>query len=151
MPAFNRLNKWNMAHTHSLPLICPLRAMHCIKYVTHDNLLFNAQRKPLWHRQYYDSHLSQRWGKLAWWPGVCSVMKLQASSVCRPHKCMQCSVVSDSLWPPRTVAHQAPLSTGFSQQEYWSGLPFPPSADLPNPEIQAISLTSPTLQVDSHP
>ena len=37
-----------------------------------------------------------------------------------------CSVLSDSvtLW---TVAHQAPLSMGFSRQEYWSGLPFPPS------------------------
>ena len=34
-------------------------------------------------------------------------------------------VVSDSLWPPWTVAHQAPLSVGFSQQEHWNGLPFP--------------------------
>ena len=33
---------------------------------------------------------------------------------------------------PWTVAHQAPLSMGFSRQEYWSGLPFPPPADLPD-------------------
>ena len=33
---------------------------------------------------------------------------------------------------PWTVAHQAPLSTKFSGQEYWSGLPFPSSGDLPN-------------------
>ena len=33
----------------------------------------------------------------------------------------------------RTVAHQAPLSIGFSRQAYWSGLPCPPPADLPNP------------------
>ena len=39
--------------------------------------------------------------------------------------CM-CSVVSDSVIP-LTVVHQAPLSMGFSRQEYWSGLPFPPS------------------------
>ena len=32
----------------------------------------------------------------------------------------------------RTVAHQVPLSMGFSRQEYWSGLPCPPSGDLPN-------------------
>ena len=35
--------------------------------------------------------------------------------------------------PPRTVARQAPLSMGFSRQEYWSGLPCPPPGDLPNP------------------
>ena len=34
---------------------------------------------------------------------------------------------------PWTVAHQAPLSTGFSRQEYWSGLPCPPPGDLPDP------------------
>ena len=35
-----------------------------------------------------------------------------------------------------TVAHQAPLSMGFSRQEYWSGLPCPPPGDLPNPGIK---------------
>ena len=34
---------------------------------------------------------------------------------------------------PWTVAYQAPLSMGFSRQEYWSGLPFPSPGDLPNP------------------
>ena len=45
------------------------------------------------------------------------------------------SVMSDSVtvW---TVTHQAALSTGFSQQEYWSGLPFPSPEDLPNPGIK---------------
>jgi len=37
---------------------------------------------------------------------------------------------------PQTVAHQAPRSMEFSRQEYWSGLPFPSSADLPNPGIE---------------
>ena len=37
------------------------------------------------------------------------------------------------------VAHQAPLSVGFFQQEYWSGLPFPPPGDLPNPGIEPAS------------
>ena len=38
--------------------------------------------------------------------------------------CVSCSVVSDSA-APYTVAHQVPLSMGFSRQEHWSGLPFP--------------------------
>ena len=38
-----------------------------------------------------------------------------------------------TLW---TVACQAPLSMGFSRQEYWSELPFPPPGDLPDPRIQ---------------
>ena len=41
-----------------------------------------------------------------------------------------------SLANPWTVACQAPLSMGFSRQEYWSGLPFPSPADLPDPEIE---------------
>ena len=39
-----------------------------------------------------------------------------------------------------TVARQAPLSMGFSRQEYWSGWPFPSSGDLPNPGIEPASL-----------
>ena len=37
---------------------------------------------------------------------------------------------------PWTVAYHAPLSIGFSRQEYWSGLPFPSPEDLPNPGIK---------------
>ena len=40
------------------------------------------------------------------------------------------------------IAHQAPLSMGFSRQEYWSGLPHPPPGDLPDPEIEPASLMS---------
>ena len=49
--------------------------------------------------------------------------------------CVSCSVVSNS-WDPRTVAGQAPLFMGSSRQEYWSGLPFPSSGNLPNPGIK---------------
>ena len=42
-----------------------------------------------------------------------------------------CSVMSDSSWPPGTVARKAPVFMGFSRQEYWRGLPFPPPDDLP--------------------
>ena len=60
---------------------------------------------------------------------------------------VSCSVVSDSLQPHElAIACQAPLSMGFPRQEYWSGLPFPPLGDLPNPGIKA---KSPALQADS--
>ena len=49
---------------------------------------------------------------------------------------------------PRTVAHQASLSMGFSRQEYWSGLPFPSPGDLPDAGIES---RSPALQADSLP
>ena len=45
-------------------------------------------------------------------------------------------VVSHSFATTWTVAHQAPLSTGFLRQEYWSGLPFPPPRDTPPPRDQ---------------
>ena len=48
-----------------------------------------------------------------------------------------------------TVTRQAPLSMGFSRQEYWSSLPFPAPGDLPNPGIQPLSPVAPALQVDS--
>ena len=53
-----------------------------------------------------------------------------------------------TLATPWAVAHQAPLSMGFSRQEYWSGLPFPSPGDLPDPGIQP---RSPALQADSLP
>ena len=49
---------------------------------------------------------------------------------------------------PWTVARQAPLSMGFSRQEYWSGLTFPLPGDLPDPETEP---GSPALQADSLP
>ena len=51
-----------------------------------------------------------------------------------------------TLW---TVACQAPLSMGFSRQEYWSGLPCPPPGDLRDPGIKPMSPASPALQADS--
>ena len=53
-----------------------------------------------------------------------------------------------TLCDPWTVACQAPLSMGFSRQEYWSGLPFPSPGDLSNPGTE---LRSPALQVESLP
>ena len=49
---------------------------------------------------------------------------------------------------PWTGAHKVPLSMGFSRQEYWSRVPFPPPGDHPNSGIKP---GSPALQVDSLP
>ena len=58
------------------------------------------------------------------------------------HFSLVCVWLSATPW---TVAHQAPLSMGFSKQEYWSRWPCPPPADLPNPGIKPASLVSPAL------
>ena len=50
-----------------------------------------------------------------------------------------------TLWDPMTAAHQAPLSMGFSRQEYWTGLPFPSPENFLNPGIKR---GSPALQTD---
>ena len=60
-----------------------------------------------------------------------------------------CCLALNHVWllmTPWTVARQAPLSMGFSREEYWSGLPFSSPGDLPNPGIEP---GSPALQADS--
>ena len=67
----------------------------------------------------------------------------------RAHR-LSCSDMSDSAkcW---TVAHQAPPFMGFFRPEYWSGLPFPPPGDLPDPRMEPMSPVSPAWQMDSSP
>ena len=52
---------------------------------------------------------------------------------------LSCVQLFATLW---TIACQAPLSMGFSRQEYWVGLPFPPLGDLPNPRIEPVPTVS---------
>ena len=56
---------------------------------------------------------------------------------CMHAKLLQSCLTLCDLW---TVACQAPLSLGFSRQEYWNGLPCPPPGDLPNPKIECMLL-----------
>ena len=58
--------------------------------------------------------------------------------------CVAHSIVSDSLQPPWTTAHQAPLSVEFFRQKYWGGLLFTPG-NLPDPEIEPESPESSAL------
>ena len=53
-----------------------------------------------------------------------------------------CTVMSNPLWPPGLLAHQAPLSMEFSRLEYWSELPFPLAGDIPDPGIKLMSHVS---------
>ena len=62
--------------------------------------------------------------------------------------CFSCVWLFAAPW---TVAHQAPLSMGFSRQEYWRGLPCPSPGDLPNPGIEPVSLSLLHWQVSSLP
>ena len=70
--------------------------------------------------------------------------------------CVCCAILScfshvrlfATLW---TVTHQAPLSMGFSRQEYWSGLRCPSPGNLPDLRIEPTFLTYPALQVGSLP
>ena len=62
---------------------------------------------------------------------------------CMPAKSLQsCPTICNSI---DRVVFQAPLSMGFSRQEYGSGLPCPPPGDLPNTGIKPASLTPPEL------
>ena len=65
--------------------------------------------------------------------GVCACMYAQL---------FQAYLTLCALW---TISHHAPLSMGFSRQEYWSGLPCLSLGDLPNPGMEPTSLMSPAL------
>ena len=59
-----------------------------------------------------------------------------------------CAHTPSRIWlsaTPWIVVHQIPLSMKFSRQEYWNGLPFPTSRDLPDPRMEPTSLASPEL------
>ena len=82
-------------------------------------------------------------------------LSLYTFQVLTSHLCLVatmplCSVAQSlsHVWlfaTPWIVAFQAPLSMKFSRQKYWSGLPFSPPEDLPDPGIEPTSLASPAL------
>ena len=82
-----------------------------------------------------------------WWAGrLCfsGWTNIEAASLLLLFSRSVCCVLSrfSRVWlfvAPWTVACQAPLSMGFSRQEYWSGLPFPPPGDHPDPGIEPAS------------
>ena len=78
-----------------------------------------------------------------WWTTVHRIAKESAPPVTRePGRAPPRHAHGATLW---TVALQAPLFMEFSRQEYWSGLPCPPSGNLPDPGIEPISPVTPAL------
>ena len=81
-------------------------------------------------------------------PFVCRLALCIALVNTWEHSCLHAKLLPShvqlfvTLW---TVAHQVPLSMGFSRQEHWSRLPCPPPGDLPNPGIKPASFTFPVL------
>ena len=69
-------------------------------------------------------------------------IQIYVDTVCCMLIRFSCGQLFATLW---TVSHQAPLSMGFSRQEYWSGLLCSPPADLPNLRIEPASFRSPAL------
>ena len=80
---------------------------------------------------------------------VCVCMWVNAHAclcICVLHAKLLQSHLFVTLW---TTTRQAPLSMRFFRQEYWRGLPFPPSGDLPDPGIEPASPAAPELQAGS--
>ena len=82
------------------------------------------------------------WNQVHW--SRAWVAGIMTSLICRMRGGKKCcllfshKVMSDSFATPWMIAHQSPLSMGFSRQECWSGLPFPSPGDLPDPGIEPV-------------
>ena len=91
------------------------------------------------------SHWGDRIQAASWWMrpglsrGIRKLCVLSHFSRVQPFESLQ------------TLAHEAPLSMGFSRQEHWSGLPCLPPGDLPNPGVEHLSLSLLLWQADSLP
>ena len=129
-------------------------------YITSPCLLYNCKFVSFDHLHSFPSSLHPK--SCCWQTPICSLnlwvqffsdIIYQVGSYSlylslRLSKCVRVISCFSGVWlfeTPRTVAHQVPLSIEFSRQEYWSGLPFPPSGDLPDPGIKSASLRSPAL------
>ena len=115
------------------------RDQHCCKAIILQWKNSKIKASILWRPLHYEveSHpLKLDWlCDLLWWIKCDKVVSILSLCVL----VAQLYLTLLTLW---TIAHQAPLSMGFSKQEQWSELPFPPPGDLPNPLIK---LASPSL------
>ena len=80
-----------------------------------------------------------------------TLLRSPAEPWCRTYPCSGLKLLAKSLSrvrlsaTPSTAARHGPVSMGLSRQEYWSGLPFPSTGDLPDPRIKLQSLKSSAL------
>ena len=127
------------SHTVFFKINTPRRQMAHLQATT------GPQDTPLPHLpEHLSQTISQKGGPL-WVTGRDTEAQRGRVALFQPHHLPphhglgECPVTSDSA-TPWTGARQAPLSVGFPRQEYWSGLPFPPLGDLPDPEIKGTHL-----------
>ena len=126
-------NSWHISQVlckqrYTMALWWPFLIRILYKLLVHCQLFGEVIIKELFSIRSEFSFFSIQWCQ--------SSLKVKVKSL----SCVQLFVI------PWTVAYQAPLSMGFSRQEYWNELPFPSPEDLPNPVIEP---GSPTLQADS--
>ena len=102
-------------------------------------LLVGEGDTPKWHSD------TRKVGPFVPYSSRCGKLSFRATRV-EPGLLLLCMLNRARLFEtPGTIASQAPLSVGFSRQEYWSGLPFSPPGDLPNPGMEPVSPLSLTL------
>ena len=131
-PSNNRARIWAPLFVYPSPV-----PYHCVKWLIRGQELWSPRSLfPTWLRNdvWHNTLLSCQFG-----------MMLIIISSLYAYVCAQLLSHVQLFVTPWTVACQASLSMGFSQQEYWSGLPFPPLGDLPDPGIQSRSPESPAL------
>ena len=81
------------------------------------------------------------------WQRVRHDLAAEQQQCARAESHQSCPTLRDSM----DIARQAPLSMGFSRHEYWSGVPFPPPGDLPNPGMEPRSATLQAHSLRSEP
>ena len=116
-----------------------------VLWMTNSSSQVGRLRSPSYIRLFYKNHLlaflTPKWHSF-------DQLRIQVLTLCLKVSLSVCTQPLRHIWLLAalwTVAHQAPLSMGFSRQEYWSGLPFPPPGDFPDPRIEPVSPTSPEL------
>ena len=107
----------------------------CEKGNTYAFLMRGKLLQPLWKTVYFSRFLKKLKIELPYGQKIDVSYQIDSSAGLVVKLC-------PTLVTPWTVAHQAPLSMGFSRQEYWSEQPFPSPGDLPDPVIE---LSSPAL------
>ena len=136
---FTFVNKWSSVnpaiphHTEYINILCKLTLeKECCDMWSDDLIRLKNEHSWDWHDWNNLIHL------------YLQVNVNQLLILCRVHMCVLSHFRCIWLFViPWTVASQAPLSMGFSRQEYWSGLPCPSSGDLPDPGIKPPLLISP--------
>ena len=111
----------------------------CVKHARGKRINPESSHHKIHFFYFFNLYIYVRW----WMFTVVTV--ITTASACKldhyaVHVCVQ---LLSRVW--LSVAHQAPLSMGFSRPEYWSDLPFPSPGDLPDPGIKLLSPDAPTL------